>query len=115
MDQWGFQFVEAPWTAYQRMHASQPTPVEMFSGVIALVFLAAVQIVWWRFDGGYGLYMLALFWMAITSRHHQHQQLGRACALMFPVFILVAGLRLRTVLIGTVVASAMFYALVLAL
>jgi hypothetical protein len=113
MDQWGFHFLQAPWTAYQRLHASHPSPAEAMSGIMAVTFLAAVPVVWWRFDGGYALYMLAMLWMAVTSG--RHAELGRACALMFPVFMLIAGVRWRVVLVAAVTASAMFYALVLAL
>jgi hypothetical protein len=113
MDQWGFHFLQTPWTAYQRLHASQPSPAEALSGVMAVTFLAAVPVVWWRFDGGYALYMLAMLWMAVTSG--RHAELGRACALMFPVFMLIAGVRWRVVLVAAVTASAMFYALLLAL
>jgi hypothetical protein len=114
MDQWGFfHFLEAPWTAFQRLHASHQSPVEALSGGLAVIFLVAVPVVWWRFDGGYALYMLAMLWMAVTSG--RHAELGRACALMFPVFMLVAGVRWRVVLVAAVTASAMFYALVQAL
>jgi hypothetical protein len=113
MDQWGFHFVQAPWTAYQRLHMSHPSPVEAFSGVMAVLFLVAVPIVWWRFDGGYALYMLALLWTAVTSG--RHAELGRACALMFPVFVLIAAVRWRIVLVTATITSAMLYGLVLAL
>jgi hypothetical protein len=113
MDQWGFHFVQAPWTVYQRLHADHPSPVEALGGLFALIFLVAVPVVWWRFDGGYALYMLAMLWAAATSG--RHDELGRACALLFPVFVLIAGVRWRLILVATAVASAMFYALVLAL
>jgi len=41
--------------------------------------------------------------------------IGRACALLFPVFVLIAGMRWRVVLVAAAITSAMFYALVLAL
>jgi hypothetical protein len=113
MDQWGFHFLQAPWTAYQRLNSSHPSPAEALAGELAVIFLVAVPVVWWRFDGGYALYMLAMLWMAVTSG--RHAELGRACALMFPVFMLVAGVRWRVVLVAAVTASAMFYALVQAL
>jgi hypothetical protein len=113
MEQWGFHFFQAPWTAYQRLHTSHPAPVEALSGAVAVLFLVTVPIVWWRFDGGYALYMLAMLWMAVTTG--RHVELGRACALMFPVFVLIAGMRWRIVLVAATVTSAMFYGLVLAL
>jgi hypothetical protein len=57
--------------------------------------------------------MLAMLWAAMTSG--RHEELGRACALLFPVFVLIAGVRWRLIPVATAVASAMFYALVLAL
>jgi hypothetical protein len=113
MDQWGFHFLQSPWAVYQRLHAAHPSPAEALSGVVALIFLAAVPVVWWRFDGGYALFMLAMLWTAATSG--RHAELGRACALLFPVFVLIAGVRWRIVPVVTVITCAMFYALALAL
>ena len=93
MDQWGFHFLQAPWTAYQRLHTSHPSPVQALSGALAVIFLVAVPVVWWRFDGGYALYMLAMLWAAMTSG--RHEELARTCALLFPVFVLIAGVRWR--------------------
>jgi len=113
MDQWGFHFVQAPWTVYQRLHSAHPSPVGSLGDILALVFIAAVTVVWWRFDGGYALYMMAMLWAAATTG--RPDELGRACAMLFPVFVLIAGVRWRLIPVATAVASAMFYALVLAL
>ena len=113
MDQWGFHLAQAPWAAFERLHTTQPTAVDALSGVVAVIFLAAVPLVWWRFDGGYALYMLGLMWMALTSG--RHEELGRACALMFPVFVLIAGVRWRVAVVAVTITSAMFYALALVL
>jgi len=86
---------------------------DALNAVVTCVFLAAVPIVWWRFDGGYALYMLAMLWLPLISG--RFDGLGRTCALLFPVFVLVAGVRWRVVLVASAITSAMFYALVLAL
>jgi hypothetical protein len=110
---WGFRFNAAPWTPIRQLLTAHLAAADVINAVMAAVFLIAVPIVWWRFDGGYALYMLAMLWLPLTSG--RLDGLGRACALLFPVFVLVAGVRWRVVLVAAAIASAMFYALVLAL
>ena len=80
---------------------------------MTLIALASIPIVWWKLEGGYAIYMIAMLWLPLTSG--KYDDLGRTCALLFPLFILVASVRWRVVFIGVVVTSAMFYALNLAL
>jgi hypothetical protein len=110
---WGFRFNAAPWTPIRQLVTARLSAADSLNGVIACVFLAAVPIVWWRFDGGYALYMLAMLWLPLISG--RFDGLGRACALLFPVFVLIAGVRWRIVTVAAAITSAMFYALVLAL
>jgi hypothetical protein len=82
------------------------------NGVVTLIALAAIPFVWWRLDGGYAIYMLAMLWLPLTSG--KYDGLGRTCALLFPQFVLVARLPWRIVFVGVAIVSAMFYALGLA-
>jgi hypothetical protein len=110
---WGFRFNAAPWLPIRQLLTASLGRADTLNAVIACAFLVAVPVVWWRFDGGYALYMVAMLWLPLISG--RLDGLGRACALLFPVFVLIAGLRWRIVLVATAVTSAMFYALVLAL
>jgi len=110
---WGFRLTVAPWTPIKQLMTSHLAAADALNAVIACVFLVAVPVVWWRFDGGYAVYMLAMLWLPLISG--RFDGLGRACALLFPVFVLVAGVRWRVVLIATAITSAMFYAIALAL
>src|SRR5262245_9382744 len=110
---WGFRINAAPWTPIRQLVTAHLAAADALNSVVTCVFLAAVPIVWWRFDGGYALYMLAMLWLPLISG--RFDGLGRTCALLFPVFVLVAGVRWRVVLVASAITSAMFYALVLAL
>jgi hypothetical protein len=110
---WGFRLNAVPWMPIRQLLTAHLAAADALNAVIACIFLVAVPIVWWRFDGGYALYMLAMLWLPVISG--RLDALGRACALLFPVFVLIAGVRWRVVLVATAITSAMFYALVLAL
>jgi hypothetical protein len=110
---WGFRLKAAPWAPIRQLLTEHLSPADAMNAVIASVFLAAVPLVWWRFDGGYALYMLAMLWLPLISG--RFDGLGRACALLFPVFVLIAGMRWRVVLVAAAITSAMFYALVMVL
>jgi hypothetical protein len=116
MNQWGFHLGQAPWLSLQRLFTSQHPPLapaDAMNGVVTLIALISVPVVWWRFEGGYAIYMLAMLWLPLTSG--KYDDLGRTCALLFPLFILIAGMRWRVVFISVAITSAMFYALGLAL
>jgi hypothetical protein len=112
MNRWGYHLGQAPWLSLQHMFTSHPAPIDALNGSVALIALASVPIVWWRLDGGYAIYMLAMLWLPLTSG--TYDDLGRTSALLFPLFILLAGIRWRPVFIAIVIASTMFYALALA-
>jgi len=113
MNHWGFHLGQAPWLSLQRLFTSHPSPAEAVNCVVTLIALASIPVVWWRFEGGYAIYMIAMLWLPLTSG--KYDDLGRTCALLFPLFILIAGIRWRAIFIGVAVTSAMFYALGLAL
>jgi len=110
---WGFRLTAAPWTPIRQLFSSHLAVADALNAVIACAFLVAVPVVWWRFDGGYAVYILAMLWLPLISG--RFDGLGRACALSFPVFALIAGVRWRLVLVAAAITSAMFYALALAL
>src|ERR1051325_3190125 len=109
---WGFQMGQAPWLSLQRLFTSHQTAADVMNGAVTLLALAAVPFVWWRLDGGYAIYMLAMLWLPLTSG--KYDGLGRTCALLFPQFVLAARIPWRIVFVGVVVVSAIFYALGLA-
>ncbi len=111
--QWGFHVGRAPWLSLQHAFTSHPSPAEAMNVAVTLIALASVPVVWWRLDGGYALYMIAMLWFPLTSG--SYDTLGRTCAILFPLFILIASLRWRIAVAMIAVTSAMFYALGLAL
>ena len=112
MARWGFQLGQAPWLSLQRVFTSHPGPAETMNGVVTLIALASVPFVWWKLDGGYAIYMLAMLWLPLTSG--KYDGLGRTCALLFPQFVLIARIPWRIAFVGLAIVSAMFYALALA-
>ena len=113
MTRWGFHMGQAPWLSLQQLFTSHPSPAAAMNGAVTLIALASVPFVWWKLDGGYAIYMLAMLWLPLTSG--KYDDLGRSCALLFPSFILIAGIRWRVVVMTIAVTSAMFYALHLAM
>jgi hypothetical protein len=111
--EWGLQMEQAPWAALQRLFTSPLPAVDAMSGWVALIALVAVPLVWWRLNGGYAIYMLAMLWLPLTSG--RYDSLGRACALLFPLFVLAATIRSRVVVALLAVGSAMLYAIGLTL
>jgi hypothetical protein len=122
---WGYYPGGAPWLALVRLVrvlASHPlaylageraAPYDALNGLVGLVFVASVPFVWWRLGAVYGLYMLANLWLPLSSG--QYEGLGRYCAVLFPFFILMAGIRWRAGFFAMVVCSALLYTLCLAL
>jgi hypothetical protein len=115
MSRWGFHLGQAPWLSLQRLFTSQhgsQAPADAVNGVMALIALASIPFVWGKLDGGYAIYMIAMLWLPLTSGNYDG--LGHTCALLFPLFILIASIRWRLIVIGVAITSAMFYALALA-
>jgi hypothetical protein len=116
VSQWGFHLGQAPWLSLQRVftspHHSQ-APADAMNGIVTLIVLVTIPLVWWRLNGGYAIYMIAMLWLPLTSG--KYTDLGRTCALLFPAFVLAATIRWRIVFVGLAITSAMFYALALAI
>jgi len=122
---WGYYPGGLPWLALVRLVRTLAThpiaylagehaaPYDTLNGLTGLVFVISVPFVWWRLGAAYGLYMLANLWLPLSSG--QYEGMGRYCAVLFPFFILAAGIRSRAGFIALVVVSALLYTLCLAL
>jgi Dolichyl-phosphate-mannose-protein mannosyltransferase len=122
---WGYEPGGAPWLALVRLVRSLTThplafltsshaaPYDVLNGLTGLAFVVAIPLVWWRLGAAYGLYMLANLWLPLSSG--QYEGLGRYCAVLFPFFILVAGIRWRAGFVAIVAVSALLYTICLAL
>jgi hypothetical protein len=122
---WGYYPGGLPWLALVRLVRTLAThpiaylagehaaPYDTLNGLTGLVFVISVPFVWWRLGAAYGSYMLANLWLPLSSG--QYEGMGRYCAVLFPFFILVAGIRSRAGFIAIVVVSALLYTLCLAL
>ena len=122
---WGYDPGGLPWLALVRLvrelathpiaylTSQRTAPYDALNGLTGLIFVLSVPLVWWRLGGGYGLYMLANLWLPLSSG--QYEGLGRYCAVLFPFFILTAGIRWRAGFIAVLAVSALLYAVCLAL
>jgi hypothetical protein len=125
ISRWGYHPGGAPWLPlehlvralvtrpYSFLTTEHAAPYDTLNGLSALVFVLAVPLVWWRLGTGYALYMLANLWAPLSSG--QYEGLGRYCAVLFPFFILAAGIRWPAGFIAMVVVSGLMYTLCLAL
>lgn len=112
MNRWGFHLGQAPWLSLEHAFTSHRSPVAMMNGAVTIIALASVPLVWWRLNGGYAIYMIAMLWLPLTSG--RDESLGPATALLFPMSVLAASIRSRIAVALIAIASAMFYALALA-
>jgi hypothetical protein len=122
---WGYYPGGAPWLALVRLVrilATHPVaylagehaaPYDTLNGLTGLVFVLSVPLVWWRLGTAYGVYMLANLWLPLSSG--QYEGMGRYCAVLFPFFILAAGIRWRLGFVAMLVVSSLLYTLCLAL
>ena len=125
LQRWGYYPGGGPWLPLARLVRTLATrpivyiatermaPYDALNGLTALLFAAAVPFVWRRYGSGYGVYMAANLWLPLSSG--QFEGLGRYCAVLFPMFIWLAGIRSRGLFSGTLVVSAAMYALCMAL
>jgi hypothetical protein len=124
IERWGYYPGGAPWTAlahligqlvmhpYAYLAGERMAPYDALNGVAAVLFLVAIPFVWRQLGAAYGLFMLANLLLPLSSG--QYEGLGRYCAVLFPVFIWLAG-RSRRAVTSVIVVSALFYTLCLAL
>ncbi len=111
IDPWGFRVSHAPWAPLARVFASpRPQGIDAIDGIVALIAVATIPIVWWRLNGGYALYMIAMLWLPLSGASAAP---GRTCAVLFPIAVLAAGLPWRLG-VGLITAtSALLYAVTL--
>src|SRR4051812_43534229 len=94
--------------------ASQPMAVyDTLYGVTALLFVAAIPLVWRKLGAAYGVFMLLNLYVPLSSG--AFEGLGRYCSVLFPMFVWLASIRQRFFYIAVVVLFALFYTLGLAL
>jgi hypothetical protein len=122
---WGYYPGGTPWMGLVRLVRELSThpvafltsqhnaPYDALNGLTGLLFVAAIPLVWWRLGAGYGLYMLANLWLPLSSG--QYEGMGRYCAVLFPFFILVSGIKWRGGYLAIIAVSALLYTLCLAL
>jgi hypothetical protein len=111
--EWGLSVERAPWVPLLHLFTSTQSPADVMNGAVALIALASVPVVWWRLNGGYAIYMLAM--LALPLMSGRDDGLGRTCALLFPLFVLAATIRSRVAVMLLAVTSAMFYAVAIVL
>jgi hypothetical protein len=122
---WGYYPGGAPWLSLVRLVRQLSThplvyltsehaaPYDALNGLTGLVFVLSVPLVWWRLGGSYGVYMLANLWLPLSSG--QYEGMGRYCAVLFPFFILAAGIRWRAGFLANLAVFALLYTVCLAL
>lgn len=79
---------------YQFLTTEPMAPFDLLNGIVALVFVAAIPLVWKRLGAAYAVFMLACLWLPLSSG--SLEGLGRYCAVLFPFFILVGSVRSQT-------------------
>jgi Gpi18-like mannosyltransferase len=112
ISEWGYHVGQPPWQALRQLITAHASPIDAMNAVVTLIAIAAIPLVWWRLNGGYAIYMIAMLSLPLVSGHHQ--PLGGACALLFPMFVVAASIRWRVIVMLIAVSSAMIYALALA-
>ncbi|MGE3190188.1 MAG: mannosyltransferase family protein [Vicinamibacterales bacterium] len=98
---------------YEYLAGERLAPYDTLNGLAAITALALVPFVWRRHGAGYAL--IIVFTLALPLSSGQFEGLGRYCSVLFPIPILLAGVRgelFHNLLLGT---AAMFYAYGLAL
>lgn len=123
IERWSYYPGGAPWLAlvrlvqtlstrpYQYFVTERLAPFDTLNGLSALLFVVAVPFVWRRLGAAYALFMAANLWLPLSSG--QYEGLGRYCAVLFPFFIWLAGVRSDVVFGAAVLLSAMLYPLCL--
>jgi hypothetical protein len=98
---------------YAFLAGERMAPYDTLNGLAAFAAVVSVPFVWRRFGTAYGLFMTANLWLPLSSG--QVEGLGRYVAVLFPLFIWLAGIRSRRVSTALIVAFAMLYTLCMAL
>jgi hypothetical protein len=100
IERWNYHLGGGPWRAYQVMlkgllfrpyywFTTNPlAPYDSLNALAATTFLVGVPFVWRRFGAACGLYMLLNLVLPLSSG--VFEGLGRYCAVLFPMFLLMA-------------------------
>lgn len=125
IERWGYYTGGNPWLSIVHLLRALTTrPIvymatestarfDTLNGLTALLFAAAIPLVWVRFGAAYGLYMAANLWLPLSSG--LFEGLGRYCSVLFPFFILIGSIRSKAVATTAIVASGVLYTLCMAI
>jgi hypothetical protein len=102
--QWGYSLGHPPWQlllsllgrmlkhgAYDYFFLSAMAPFRLFHGLAALMFLALTPLVFKKLGAGMGTYVLASLLVPLSG--NALEGIGRYTAVLFPVFMVLGGLR----------------------
>ena len=98
---------------YQFLATERMAPYDTLNALAALGTLLLIPLIWWRFNGGYALIVLAGLLLPLSSG--QFEGLGRYCSVQFPIALTLASLGGETRHLVLLAMSAALYALGLAL
>lgn len=98
---------------YQFLATEPMAPYDTLNALSALGALALVPVIWRRFNAGYALIVVASLLLPLSSG--QFEGLGRYCSVQFPIALALASFGGETRHHVLLVASAMLYALGLAM
>lgn len=98
---------------YQFLSTENMAPYDTLNAGLAAIVLGMVPFVWRRFGLAYA--MVPLLGLILPLSTGQFEGLGRYCSVLFPVPLLLGSVQGETRHLGLIAASAMLYALGLAL
>jgi hypothetical protein len=98
---------------YQFLTTEPMAPYDTLNALSAIAALTLVPLIWRRFNAGYALIVVAGLLLPLSSG--QFEGLGRYCSVQFPVALALASLHGEVRHHVLLSASAMFYALGLAM
>jgi len=98
---------------YQFLATERMAPYDTLNALAALGALLLVPLIWRRFNAGYALIVAAGLLLPLSSG--QFEGLGRYCSVQFPIALALASLNGEVRHLGLLSASAVLYAIGLAL
>ncbi len=98
---------------YAFLAGERMAPYDSLNGLAAVFAVLAMPFVWLRLGAGYGVFMAANLWLPLSSG--QVEGMGRYVAVLFPLFIWLAKVCSRRMLLAVTIVFAMLYTLCLAL
>ena len=98
---------------YEFLTTERMAPYDTLNALSALGALALVPLIWWRFNGGYALIVVAGLLLPLSSG--QFEGLGRYCSVQFPIALALASFNGELRHQALLSVSAALYAICLAL